>query len=508
MSKSPTRSLTPRLSEIAKHVVVPSGVASSGWPEVERKCADFGVTFRPWQPGIGRLILAKRESGTYAATIGGTGMSIPRQVGKTFLVGAIVFALCLLYPKLTVIWTAHRLRTAEETFGKMQAFSKRAKIAPHVEKVVLGSGEEEVRFRNGSRILFGARERGFGRGFDEVDVLIFDEAQILTDAALDDMIPATNQSRQPSGALLLFMGTPPKPSDPGEVFKRMRSDALSGEDPDTAWVEFGADEGYEPPPQASPLTGKDWEQVGKANPSFPDDTPREAILRMRKKLAPESFVREGVGLWDEDDVAERPIPVDDWKKLEIPDDQVPDDAPTRYAVAMTPERMASIAVGVPGERAYLDLAEMARVDDSRLLVDWLVKRKGRRVVVMIDSRDPAASLVPELRAHGVQVNATTQQDAGKACGGLLDAVSEARVSHCGQPALESALRAARKKLIGKAGLWEWDLEDPTSEAACLRAVTLAHYGLSFDRPRTVDPDRIAGRRGGGRAAGRRVAGRR
>jgi hypothetical protein len=54
-------------------------------------------------------------------------------------------------------------------------------------------------------------------------VLIFDEAQILTDNALDDMIPATNQSRQPTGALLLFMGTPPKPTDPGEVFRRMRT---------------------------------------------------------------------------------------------------------------------------------------------------------------------------------------------------------------------------------------------------------------------------------------------
>jgi hypothetical protein len=64
------------------------------------------------------VILAKRADGKYAATIGGTGLSIPRQVGKTFLVGAIVFALCLLCPNLTVIWTAHRLRTAEETFGE------------------------------------------------------------------------------------------------------------------------------------------------------------------------------------------------------------------------------------------------------------------------------------------------------------------------------------------------------------------------------------------------------
>jgi hypothetical protein len=260
-----TKPSTPRLSEVARHVVLPKGAVATGWPSVSAKCAELGIRFRWWQPLVGRVILSKRADGKYAATIGGTGLSIPRQVGKTFLVGAIVFALCLLIPNLTVIWTAHRLRTADETFGKMQAFAKRKRIAPHVLKIVLGSGDEEIRFRNNSRILFGARERGFGRGFDEVDVLIFDEAQILTDNALDDMVPATNQSRQPTGALLLFMGTPPKPTDPGGVFRRMRSEALSGEDEDTGWLELGADPDYRPTPLPEPLTGKDWAQVAKAN---------------------------------------------------------------------------------------------------------------------------------------------------------------------------------------------------------------------------------------------------
>ncbi|NUP32101.1 MAG: hypothetical protein HOU01_10330 [Streptomycetaceae bacterium] len=172
--------------------MAPKGAASTGWPAVERKCRDLGIRFRWWQTQVGRIILAKRPDGKYATTVGGTGLSIPRQVGKTFLVAAIIFALCLLRPKLTVLWTAHRLSTAEETFKKLQAFAKRKRIAPHVAKVVLGSGEEEIRFRNGSRILFGAREKEFGRGLDEVDVLVFDEAQILTENALDAQVPAAS----------------------------------------------------------------------------------------------------------------------------------------------------------------------------------------------------------------------------------------------------------------------------------------------------------------------------
>jgi hypothetical protein len=456
---------------------------STGWPAVEGKCLELGVRFRWWQRPIGQLILAKRGDGKYAATIGGTGLSIPRQVGKTFLVGAIVFALCLLRPNLTVVWTAHRVRTAEETFKKMQAFAKRKKVAPHVAKTVLGSGEEAIEFRNGSRILVGARATGFGRGFDEVDVLIFDEAQILTEAALDDMIPATNQSRQETSALLLFMGTPPRPRDPGEVFARMRAEALSGEDEDTGWVEFGADPDFEPTPLPAPLTDADWKQVEKANPSFPHDTPREAILRMRKKLGHESFKREGYGIWDELERTMGVIPLGLWDAQQIPDEDVPQGAPDRYALTMSPERVASIAVAVKGDQAdYLDLAELERVDDSRKLIDWLVERCGRRIPVMIDSRDPAASFVNELRSRGVKVNVTSQSDAARACGGLLDAVTEGRVWHCGQPAIRAGLTIAEKRDVGKGGLWEWDLNDPTAEVAALRALTLAHYGLSFTRP--------------------------
>jgi hypothetical protein len=101
---------------------------------------------------------------------------------------------------------------------------------------------------------------------------------------------------------------------------------------------------------------------------------------------------------------------------------------------------------------------------------------------MIDSRDPAASLVPELKSRNVKVNTTGQQDAARACGGLLDAVTEGRIQHCGQPSIASALRIAKKKPIGKAGLWEWNPEDPTIEGACLRAMTLAHFGLSLKKP--------------------------
>jgi hypothetical protein len=403
---------------------------STGWPAVREKCRDFGISFRPWQQGAGQVILAKRASGQYASTIGGTGLSIPRQVGKTFLVGAIVFALCLLLPNLTVIWTAHRLRTSEETFKKMQAFARRLRIAPHVERVVLGSGEEEIRFKNGSRIMFGARERGFGRGFDEVDVLIFDEAQILTDNALDDMIPATNQSRQPTGALLLFMGTPPKPTDPGDVFRRMRTEALSGEDSDTGWIEFGADPGFVPTPAPAPLVKADWEQVSKANPSYPDDTPREAILRMRKKLGPESFLREGLGSWDEEDAGPG-LDYRRWKALADPSAER--GAGQVFGIATAPDRSWA-AVAAAWRRPDGDLQVM--LVDYRPTTAWVKPRVdelraqwGGRVLTDTESQGffEDAEKVSERRAEA----------------SLDDAITAGTVHHGNQAELNVAVKGAR-----------------------------------------------------------------
>lgn len=452
MTKAPakTRSSTPKLSEIAQHVVAPSGVTTTGWGPVERKCRDLGITFRPWQPDVGRLILAKRDDGRYAATIGGTGLSIPRQVGKTFLVGAIVFALCLLRPNLTVIWTAHRLRTAEETFGKMQKFARRKKIAPHIAKLVLGSGEEEVRFRNDSRILFGARESGFGLGFDEVDVLIFDEAQRLKDSTLDDMIPATNQSRQPTSALLLFMGTPPRPTDSGEVFTRMRTEALSGEDEDTGWVEFGADPGYEPAVAPAPLTEADWAQIARANPSYPEDTQRVAILRMRKKLGHDSFLREGMGQWDELPTGGTFFSTVSWSDLE--DAAAVEPAVEAIGLASDVDHAWS-SISAAGHVPGTFVPHVGVTDRRRGTGGWMVDEAARiqsvyGCRVVIDGKGPAAHLIPKLEEAGVELTIADASDVCDSSELIYQRAEDKTLRHRGYPELDRSAAAATWRPVG------------------------------------------------------------
>ena len=87
--------------------------------------------------------------------------------------------------------------------------------------------------------MFGARENGFGRGLHSVDVAVFDEAQILTVRAMDNMIPVLNTSPNP---LVVYMGNPPKPGDQCDAFTEKRMHALN-HDGNLLYVELAADKG-------------------------------------------------------------------------------------------------------------------------------------------------------------------------------------------------------------------------------------------------------------------------
>lgn len=60
----------------------------------------MGMPLDPWQDGAARLALAKREDGLYAAGIGGVILSIPRQVGKTYLIATNRFCAVHSFPEL------------------------------------------------------------------------------------------------------------------------------------------------------------------------------------------------------------------------------------------------------------------------------------------------------------------------------------------------------------------------------------------------------------------------
>lgn len=480
----------PRLSETARHVVIPDGIVTTAWPRVVGRCAEMGVEFDEWQHGVGQIALGKRSDGKYAATVGGVVLSIPRQVGKTFLVGMIVIAMATLYPGMTILWTAHRTRTSTQTFKTLQGMVRRKKIAPFLAPtqnngIRSANGEQEILFANGSIIMFGARENGFGRGFDEVDIEVFDEAQILTEKALEDMIAATNQSRHEAGALLFFMGTPPRPVDNGEEFLNRRREALAGESEDMVYVEFSADPGADM---------NDWAQVAKANPSFPSRTSKESIKRLAKNLTSlDSRQREGLGIWDEEAASIRAVDPQQWDALTIAETS-PDWKLAAIGLDMDAAgRMwLAIAAHADDDVVHLELTDADPLEaGTDAAVTWLWRRCRRRLPVVFPSDSGASVLEAPLQAKGVKTYRLNLTEVAQVSTGLAQATRDGTVSHLDDEVLEACVRESERQVV-KSGGWRL-ARTGDMQAAPLYAIACARHGaVKWSKRRTGGTERKGG----------------
>lgn len=458
------KSGTRKLSEVTKHLVIPTRIEFSIWGPVEQTCREkLGIEFDEWQRGAGRLILGTRADGTLAAAVGGAHMSLPRQVGKTYLLAGMIFGLCINTPGLLVVWSANHARTHGETFLSMTAFADRQKVKPFIAQVFLGSGDEEIRFANGSRILFGARERGFGRGIPGVDVLVMDEAQILSDKALENMVATLNTS---TFGLQLYVGTPPKPDDieagRAEYFLRARTDALSGESEDLVWIECGADDNADP---------RDRKQWAKANASFPHRTPETSILRLQKKLTADGFLREGLGVWpsgDEVDVFD----LRSWSTAPLLNRQAGPPSRAALVVSATLDRRKA-CIGVAGEYDGKTLVMCHSLPLSQVAAKVAELQAVQDIAEVALAGAPPKGLAPELTRLGVEFVTLSNTQMGAACAAFQEAVRDATVVHVGQPELDAAVGNARTRMVGESE--QWDRRDAKIDDSPLVACSGAFY---------------------------------
>jgi hypothetical protein len=468
---------TQRLSELAAHVVLPAGIVSTDWPRVRDTCERAGIHFDKWQDGAGRAILALDAHGKYAADT--VVLSIPRQVGKTFMLGAIVFALCQIHAGMTVIWTAHHTRTAGETFSSMQAFAKMPKVAPRVSAVRRAAGEQGIIFTNGSRILFGAREQGFGRGFAGVDVVMFDEAQILTESAVDDILPATNQAKT-GNPLILMAGTPPRPKDPGEVFTNRRREALeSGSgNGDTLYIEFSAD------PAADVTDRAQW---ARANPSYPHRTPAKAIQRLLKHLGSASFRREALGIWDATSRATPAVDPERFKALGVT--ERPAITQVAYGVKFSPDgsRMALSGAISTDAGAFVEVIDSSSTSVGLAgITRWLADRARDCDAIVIDGKGAAGTLNELLLDAGVnhrKIIRPTFDWVVTANSALVESVLDGSLSHSNQPGLIHAVENTTRKDRGETGGWVFSPIVEGTDVPALQSAALAMHGLGGTRRR-------------------------
>lgn len=467
--RSKTESLTPRLSEYARTFTYPDGIVRTVWPRVEAKGRELGLGFDWWQQQAGTVILGYGADGRYVATVGGVGMSIPRQVGKTYFVLAMIVILCILFPGLQVVWTAHHLRTSTKTFTTLRGICRRKKVAPLVRSIRSANGEQQVEFSNGSTIMFGARAQGFGRGFDEIDIEVFDEAQILDTKALEDMVAATNQARHIHGALLLFMGTPPRKSDPSSEFRLRRSEAQAGEAHDAIWIEIGAD------PESDP---NDQSQFPLMNPSFPLRTPLESLQRLRKNLKdPDSWNREGRGIWDPESVGGA---LSHARWLNLADPHAERGGDVVFGLDLTGDRDVWIAVAWTRDDGA---TQVMLANDGRPVAAYSAVAECKRLTSEWGGTVATSAFGDDLEREGVPFEPVNGAEFAAACGLVDDAITQSSVRHGNQSALNDGIKAAKWRPQTTSGERAFVLRDAPEVgpvAAVARALWLLGQTPNYD----------------------------
>lgn len=462
---------------------VPPYVSSAGEEAIEF-AASVGLTLDPWQrlvmtDALGEVPdvdLRGRPSMRWAAYE--VDVTVGRQNGKGTILEARELAGVELFGEKLIIHTAHEMKTTEEARLRMEQICEASPdLDRRVKRVVRANGKEGIEFWDdrrsgvGARIKYTARSKGSGRGFAGADLVVMDEKMFLRSEPMAALLPTLATSPNPQ---VWYTGSAHFPESSQQLALRGRM--LAGGDRSLAAFEWSVPDG------GDLLDRESW---AAANPGLGHRFGERFLVDEHAALEEADFAREHLGIGGG---GARAVVVDMGVWGLLADKTPPPLSDVVFAVDVTPDRSrASLAVAAsrPDGRRHVEVARNER--GAGWVVAATVESLSRwpGATVVLDASGPAGSLIADLSAAGVEPYVTSSREMGQACGSFFDAVAAGRLSHFDQPALNSALGAARKRPLGDA--WAWHRKDPSTDISPLVAVTLALFGL--DRPRPETPRR-------------------
>lgn len=436
--------------------------------------AQGGLRLFDWQRTVDTAWVARTDDGKWACPT--AGLSVARQNGKSLGTIEARANYGMLILAETVVYTAHLQKTATETFEDMAAFFDSPKLRKYVKDIRTALGREQIILKNGARIKYLARTRNGGRG-QHGDLLIFDEAQELTDEQQGSFLPCISASSNPQ---TIYAGTPPDENADGTVFRRIRGDALAGETKKSSWHEWSVSE-------IGDVT--DRARWAAANPSMGITIQESTIETECEQMAPDRFARERLGWWNDNEaVIENVIDVDDWDACLTKSPAM--DGITVYAVKFSPDGAVgtlSACVKPKDGIPHIEVVETRSMADGiGWFYSWLAARKGKAAQIVIDGGGNAQTLTDMLEpvvGKRVLIRPTAQQMAG-ACSHVLNSVIDRTVTHFGQKQLDDSATKTARRAIGKG--WGFETTEH-GDSTLIESCALALWGALTTKR---DPSRV------------------
>lgn len=279
-------------------------------------------------------------------------------------------------------------------------------------------------------------------------------------------LPLLAASKRPQ---TLYCGTPPDENAPGDVFSRIRDNAISGKAARTAWSEWSVSKIGDT---------SDEERWADTNPSYGYRIQPSTIQGEYEQMAgaDDRFARERLGWWSKQDVGAA-IKQAAWDRCKT--DAPPEGGIKTFAVKFSPDgSIGTVAACIRPENGppYVEcIANRSMSSGLGWFEDFLTERWRDSAQIVVDGMANAQPLIDRLRANHVPervIIKPSSSEMATACSTMLNAVNANEVSHMGQPALDKSATASTKRPIGSNGGWGFKSND-AADSTLIEAASLA-----------------------------------
>ena len=431
---------------------------------------EYGYELDPWQRMVIDCWLGCDENGKYNVT--NAGLSLPRQNGKNVCLEAREFFGMVINGE-RILHTAHQVRTSKKSFRRLAAMftdKRHPEVTDIVKQIRYTNGEECIELDNGGIIEFSARSRQAARGFDGISLVVYDEAQELTDDQVE-AIMATLSASATGTRQLIYTGTPPYPNCPGEVFRRRRSVCLTDAGKHDSWHEWSVCA-----ESINDIKVEDTSLWYMTNPALGIRLDEEFTQEEQRTMSVDGFARERLGWWSPSIQAKIDYAISSELWDECASLEVAPEGKTAYGIKFSPdgsEVALCVAVIPPEGPARIELIERKPTGlGTQWLADWLNERYKKASCVVIDGKNGVDVLIEKIattwRVRGSVIRPGFR-DVIASVSTLIDALNEKTVTwYKQQDMLRDSAITATKRPIG--GGWGFGGEDSSPIEACALAL--------------------------------------
>lgn len=442
----------------------------------------YGVKLLEWQKAIIYRWLAvywDDEMQKWMWSNPKAGLLVPRQNGKTEIIIARIIG-GMIFMEEALIYTAHSDKTVDEVKRRVQNFFYQAE--EEIRDLLTAEFDKEpksldyIELRTKGRCVFRTRTRTGGLGTTN-DTLILDEAQEETDAQQEALLPTISAGKS-QNQQILRAGTPPSGGGTGTVFIRIRQNVMDGKDHETCWQEWSVELLTDP---------QDEDAWYDANPSLGYHLMVAAVRNEAKDMAVDSFNKMRLG-WIAGRESKRAISDDIWNDLKVPKVVLEETPRLVYCVKFAPDGSAvSLGVGVymPDETVHVEIIERRPMSAGTYwITNWLFDKRFNRwknaAKIIVDGASGTTLLVEELtrtdRRISKKILTPNVKEAAAAYSGFLAALELRLVTHYDQPALNGSIKTAKKRPIGKDGMFGFATLNPDMQIDPTECAAFCQYG--------------------------------